>query len=93
MYMYQITLSTLNFYSVCVCVCARARAHACTHARTHVQSCPTLYNRINCSPPCSSVHGIKPMSFASPALAGRFFITVPPWKPKLLQSYMSIICQ
>ena len=89
MYIYQITLSTLNFYSVCVCVCARARAHA----HTHVQSCPTLYNPINCSPPGSSVHGIKPTSFASPALAGRFFITVPPGKAKLLQSYMSIICQ
>jgi len=25
--------------------------------------------------------GIKPVSFASPALAGRFFTTVPPGKP------------
>ena len=29
---------------VCVCVCA--------------QSCPTLYNPMDCSPPGSSVHGI-----------------------------------
>ena len=37
---------------VCVCVCARARACACT------QSCPTLCDPIDCSPPGSSVYGI-----------------------------------
>ena len=86
-YMYQInTLYTLNFYNVCVCVCVCAR--------TCVQSCPTLYNPINCSPPGSSVHGIKLTSFASPALAGRFFITCATWKAKtstiLYVNYMSI---
>ena len=35
---------------VCVCVCARARACA--------QSCPTLGNSMDCSPPGFSVHGI-----------------------------------
>ena len=67
------------------------------------QSCLTLYNLIDCSPPGSSVHGIlqarilqwvafsppgdlpdpgiKLVSLASPALAGRFFTTVPPGKP------------
>ena len=27
--------------------------------------------------------GTEPTSFASPALAGAFFITVPPWKPHM----------
>ena len=72
----------------CVCVCV------CVCARTCVQSCPTLYNPIDCSPPGSSVHGIKLTSFASPALAGRFFITCATWKAKtstiLYVNYMSI---
>ena len=68
------------------------------------QSCPTLSDPMDCSPPASSVHGIlqarilewatisysrgysqpriKPMSLASPALAGRFFATAPAGKPK-----------
>ena len=62
-----------------------------------LQSCPSLCNPMDCSPPGSSVHGIlqarilewvampppgdlhdpgvEPVSFRSPALAGRFFIT------------------
>ena len=76
-----------------MCVCVRA------------QSCLTLCDPIDCSPPGSSVHGshqarmlggsglpflpplelldsrIKPVSLASPALAGGFFTTVPPGKP------------
>ena len=61
------------------------------------QSCPTLCNPMDCSPPGSCVHGIlqarilewvsmpssrdpldpgiKPVSLASPALAGGFFTT------------------
>ena len=39
----------------CVCVCARAHVHAHTRA----QSCPTLCNPVDCSPPGSSVHGIS----------------------------------
>ena len=35
---------------VCVCVCARARVQA--------QSCPTLWDPMDCSPLSSSVHGI-----------------------------------
>ena len=70
------------------------------------QSCLTLGNPLDCSPPGSSVHGIfqakipewvdipysgdlpspviEPMSPVSPALAGRFFITEPPWNPLIL---------
>ena len=69
----------------------------------HVQSCPTLCNATDCSPPGSCVHGIsqarilewvaiscsrgssqprdRTSSLASPALAGRFFMTEPPEKP------------
>ena len=32
-------------------------SHACMHAKS-LQSCPTLSDRGNCSPPGSSVHGI-----------------------------------
>ena len=28
------------------------------HTRVHAQSCPTLFNPIDCSPPGSFVHGI-----------------------------------
>ena len=38
---------------VCVCVCACARAHSVT------QSCTTLCDPIDYSPPVSSVHGIS----------------------------------
>ena len=35
----------------------RSYIHACMHAET-LQSCPTLYNTMDCSPPGSSVHGM-----------------------------------
>ena len=40
---------------VCVCVCVHARAHA--RAKL-LQSCLTLRDPMDCSPPGSSVHGI-----------------------------------
>ena len=40
---------------VCVCVCVYARARACVLV---AQSCPTLCNPMDNSPPGSSVHGI-----------------------------------
>ena len=39
--------------SVCVCVCARAHVRA-----KSLQSCPSLWDPMDCSPPGSSVHGI-----------------------------------
>ena len=39
---------------MCVCVCTRAHTCACSVT----QSCLTLCDPMNCSPPCSSVHGI-----------------------------------
>ena len=60
------------------------------HAKS-LQSCSTLCNPVDCSPPGSSVHGIlharilewaavptlgmEPASLTSPALKGRFFTT------------------
>ena len=38
---------------VCVCVCV----FVCVHVKS-LQSCPTLCNPMDCSPPGSSVHGI-----------------------------------
>ena len=61
----------------------------CVHAKL-LQSCLTLCGPVDCSPPCSSIHGsgvlcpppeglpdpeIKPASFVSPASADWFFTT------------------
>ena len=49
------------WFSVRVCVCACVRACACTRARASVlvaQSCPNLYDPIDCSQSGSSVYGI-----------------------------------
>ena len=50
------------FVCVCVCVCERACAHtySLSHLVTYLvtQSCPTLCNPVDCSPPDSSVHAI-----------------------------------
>ena len=48
----------------------------------------TLCDPMDCSPPGSAVHGIlphpgiEPTSPVSPAMAGRFFTTVPSWKSR-----------
>ena len=43
----------LRAVCVCVCVCV----FVCVHVKS-LQSCPTLCNPMDCSPPGSSVHGI-----------------------------------
>ena len=43
----------LQLLYLCVCVCVRASA------RLSLQSCPTLFDSLDCSPPGSSVHGIS----------------------------------
>ena len=42
------------YLCVCVCMCT----HVCTCTHVHTQSCPTLCNPMNYSPPGPSVHGI-----------------------------------
>ena len=42
---------------VCVCVCARVWHSLCVRAQS-LQSCLTLCDHIDCSPPGCSVHGI-----------------------------------
>ena len=49
----SITATSHKSLCVCVCVCACARAHSVT------QSCTTLCDPIDYSPPVSSVHGIS----------------------------------
>jgi len=49
----EISLKTRNESTVCVCVCVRARVHTLV-----AQSCPTLCNPMDYSPPSSYVHGI-----------------------------------
>ena len=44
-------------FTVCVCVCVCTRTRACVHTKL-LQSCPTLCNPMDCSPPGFSVHGI-----------------------------------
>ena len=72
--------------------------HACLHAKL-LQSCPTLCDLMDCSPPGSSVHwyrsglpcappGGLPNPRIKPAshsycIAGRCFTGEPPWKPHL----------
>ena len=48
----------LSCVCVCLCACTRSHTHTHTHTHTHIQSCPTLCNPLDCSPPGSSVHGI-----------------------------------
>ena len=64
----------------------------------HVQLCLILWDPLDCNPPGLLVHGIsqvrilewdlsdpgiEPVSLASPASAGGFFITEPPGKPSV----------
>ena len=46
--------------SMCLCVCVHVCACVCTSARLVVQSCPTLCDPMDCSPPGPSVHGDSP---------------------------------
>ena len=51
-YYYIVTYTiyySCRYYSTCSCMCLHAKL---------LQSCPTLCNPIDCSPPGSSVHGI-----------------------------------
>ena len=86
-------LALVKFINMCVCVCVKL-----------LQSCLTLCDPMDHSPPGSSVHailqarilewvampscrgspdpGIEATSLMSPALAGEFFTTGPPGKPK-----------
>ena len=50
----------MSVYIACVCVCVRVCVRACVRACMHAQSCPTLCNPMDCSPPGSSVHGDVP---------------------------------
>ena len=67
---------------ICVCVCVYIYIYiyiynACKHAKS-LQSCPTLYDLMNCSLPGSSVHWILQARILewvamSSSLAGVFF--------------------
>ena len=50
--LYRIVASVKIMLCVCVCVCE------CERKRARAQSCPTLYDPMDCSPPESSVYGI-----------------------------------
>ena len=75
--------------------------HACVHAKS-LQSCPTLFDPMGCSPTGSSVHGIlqatigdllnpgiKPTSLLCPPLADRFFTAQATWEALSLHTYLN----
>ena len=90
--------------------CGCYEALPALHAQV-LQSCPALWDPVDCSSPGSSVHGIltrfsrqehwsrlpllppgdlphsgiEPMSFTSPALAGRFFTTSATWQVQVME--------
>ena len=72
---------------VCVCVCVRTLSHARLFATSWTIAfgilCPWNFPGKNTFPSPADLPnpGIKLESFASPALTGRFFTTVPPGKP------------
>ena len=43
---------------VCVCACVRACTHGCVNTCISAQSCLTLCDPMDCSPPGSSAHGV-----------------------------------
>ena len=55
--LYKLDHSKFLHIECCSCVPVYCD-HVC--ARLVAQSCPTLYNPMDCSPPCSSVHGDSP---------------------------------
>ena len=54
---FRISCFIYKLVCVCVCVCVCARVRVCMCAQW-LQSCPTLCDPMDCSPPGSSVHGI-----------------------------------
>ena len=67
---------------MCVCAHVRASEHACVCA----QSCPTLCDPMDCSPPGSSVHGISQariLKWIAIFLLQGIFLTQR-WNPRLL---------
>ena len=82
-------------YCCRVCVCAKllscvqlfatVGAIACQAPLSMGFSRQEYWSGLPCPPPGDlSDPGIEPMSLASPALAGRFFATVPPGKPQCM---------
>ena len=61
--------------SVCVCVCVRVCAQSCPTLSDCPWNLPGKNTGVGC---CFLLQG----TLASPALAGRFFTTTPPGKPK-----------
>ena len=58
-------LSFLSLYlCVCqiVCVCSQVHMYICSRCSV-AQSCPALWDPVDCSPPASSVHGIFPSKY------------------------------
>ena len=77
----------------CVCVCAQSPSHVWLFATSWIIACQALLSMefsrqeyqsgLPFSPPEDLPNpGIKPMSPVSPALAGGFFTTAPPGKPR-----------
>ena len=94
--LYSLSLCSVGF--IC-CSTSKLTLIQLLHVCTCAQLCPTLCNRIDCSLPDFSVHGIfqagileqvdisyPGITLASLVLAGGFFTTVPPGSPISLGS-------
>ena len=90
--LYSLSLCSVGF--IC-CSTSKLTLIQLLHVCTCAQLCPTLCNRIDCSLPDFSVHGIfqagileqvdisyPGITLASLVLAGGFFTTVPPGSPR-----------
>ena len=47
------------YMCVYTCICMHRYAHTCRDVCMHMCSCVQLFDPMECSPPCSSVHGIS----------------------------------
>ena len=99
-------LYTINFYNVYVCACEYTQllshvqlfATPWTAARQAPVSMEFSRQEYQIGLPFPMPGdlldpGIQPASLMSPALADRYFTTVPPEKPKLMQCCISVISQ
>ena len=61
---------------ICVCVCVYIHTYIHIHMCSVTQSCPTLCNPMDCSPPGSSVHGVFQVKLLECVAISYFYIFI-----------------
>ena len=56
--LWKVSMCVWMYICICICICIYVYVSVYMYLCSVTQSCPTLCNPINCSPPGSSVHGI-----------------------------------